>query len=160
MWPASIGHAGHGGSTPSSSSGVTTNLGFIIPLAILGVALGAVAVYAQMGKIGISLIVGSLAALGLTLVTIRYANLIATAGIVGAGLVAVWGLAVKYKGLASAASAAASAFKDVVKGVQAVKEKVVSKTSLNKEDVNKVLADNQTSQTQEMVKAAKAELSL
>jgi hypothetical protein len=62
---------------------------FLIPLSILGTALGVTVAFMGLAKIGLPAVIGSLTALVMTLVMARFAHLIATAGVLmaAAGLV-------------------------------------------------------------------------
>ena len=136
-------------------AGAVTSSGFMVPLSILGVALGVTAMFMGVGKIGLPAVLGSLAALVLTLVTQRYANLVAGLGAIVAAGGLVLGIVWKYRTVASTAASVGTALKQVVQGVQDVKAYV---KGIDKDAVNKTLAADQDPKTQELVKNIKAEL--
>ena len=156
--PSVTSPSGAHGNAISGVQKAAGSLGFIIPLAILGIGLGVVGIYAGMGKLGIPVIVGSVAALVMTLATMRYANLMAVGGVLGAVVVAVWGLVSRYKGLATAATSATTALTQVVKGTQAVKDYVVQKYNADRIALNTMLAGDQTPETQAKVQEIKSDL--
>lgn len=125
--------------------GATASLGFLIPLATLGVGLGVAAIFAGLPKIGIPAIGGCLASLVLTLMTMRYAAWIAA----GAALVVLGSLAwlavSKYKTVTTALS-------EVVAGVQKVKNAYLPSV---RTEANAILAGAQSIETQELVQKIK-----
>jgi len=150
--PASIPTTGVG-----RLAGAVTSSGFMVPLSILGVALGVTAMFMGVGKIGLPAVLGSLAALILTLVTQRYANLVAGLGAIVAAGGLVLGIVWKYRSVAGQALNVGQALKEVVKGVQNVKAFVTSK-GVDKKDVNVMLSCEQSPETEKLVQEVKAEL--
>jgi hypothetical protein len=146
--------------TGQVQEGVNPSLNFILPLAILGIAGGIAVSYLGVPKIGIPIATGSLAAIVATLVLIRYAGLIAIAGVILGVASLIWEFISRYRGMATTVANAGSTITDLVKGIQAVKAKIVnSKASVTKEDINQTLAENQSPQTKAVVQEVKSGLS-
>jgi hypothetical protein len=77
---------------------------FLIPLSILGTALGVTVAFMGLTKIGLPAVIGSLTALVMTLVMARFAHLIATAGVLTAAGGLVYLVVSHIKGLKTALS--------------------------------------------------------
>jgi hypothetical protein len=137
--------------TPAAVSKFTAavnSANFLIPLSILGVAAGVTVLFLGLPKIGIPTVLGSLTALVLTLVTNRYAYLLAAAGILVVVGVVITVIVLQYRRIKTALA-------EVVKGVQAVKSMASSPTP---EQINTVLQGEQSSATEKLVQEVKAGL--
>ena len=151
MLPTPVPSSHSGSSAGTATQAAANHVGFILPLAILSVALGVAAIYAGLVKIGLSAAIGGLVSLVMTLMTIRFAGWMASLG-------ALMALATVFVVLASRYKGAQTALSEVVQGVEAVKDKIVTGGSMAKEEINKVLADSQSPKTQEAVQAAKSQV--
>jgi hypothetical protein len=90
---------------------------FLIPLSILGTALGVTVAFMGSAKIGLPAVLGSLTALVMTLVMARFAHLIATAGVLTAAAGLVYLVVSHIKGLKEALSEFEGKIKDTEQDV-------------------------------------------
>jgi hypothetical protein len=128
---------------------------FMIPLSILGVALGVTSMFMGNVKIGLPAVLGSITALVMTLAINRYASLMAAGGALAAAAALAIGIVLKYRSVAGQAVSVGTALKEVVTGVQKVKDTIWSGMNFSRATINETLVKEQSPKTQELVQEIK-----
>lgn len=123
-------------------------MNWLVTLSIIGIAIS-VAAFVNGSKAALPIGMGSLAALGMTLATIRYAQWIAFCSFIAALLIFV--ATVLKKNIA---------LKQIIVGVQKVKDYYATKEGISRENTNNLLTAKQNKDTTKLVLNTKTDLKL
>lgn len=121
---------------------------WLVALSIIGASLS-MAAYINGSKTAVPIGIGSLTALGLTLATVRYATWFAGGSIIAAVL--IFGATVIKKNVA---------LKQIITGVQRLKDATLKGGVLTKDDANEILTEQQNPDTTRLVLKTKDMLKL